>query len=231
MTLTEFLKTISEELGDQPDGGGPLSWQRWSPSLLAAYFQEGQCLLASLSPDDYTEVKDIKLNTGSLQQLGDCCPKVLAVTEQVDASGATVARLDLAGPKQAATKVDWTSRWQGSSCATTGTAFKLGSARKDPSSANVFTVSPPVPQGTDVYVRVLCGGVAPATTPLTGDVGACKNLAALRAFVLSSAMSSQIESAYMQSSGRDHFQRFMALTKYSIEREDASSKKAGGNGS
>jgi hypothetical protein len=223
MQLAAFIQDISTELGDQPDGGGPLSWQRWSAAQIAAVFHEGMCYIASdLRPNDFQQIVETTLAPGSAQRL-DCCPKVVRVVEQIDALGNTIARLDNKAVRKSADRVAWGARWQRPGCAVVtdqAPTFTLAASWVENTGPSVFYVTPPVPVGVEVRVRVVCAGFAPAQMALTDDISACQFAGALRHYVLASLLSHEAESAEDTAASRDHFARFMAMVKYSNERDD-----------
>lgn len=225
----QFLLGISADLGDQVDQGGPLSLARWPLARLLDYLNEGYSYLAgSLRPNDFTAIKDVKLVTGSMQDVRACgCTRILRVSEQVSASGATIARLDNPTDVKVAAGQDWSS-WSNRltpSRQRTGTEqVMLTTAYRDRNAASAFYVQPPVPEMATVYVRVLCAGVVPDALNLDTDLAPNKYLAPLRHYVMAAALGTEAESTGDSAASRDHFSRFEKLAVMGYQREESTPK-------
>ena len=225
-TARQFLLGISADLGDQADGGGPLSQARWPLARLLDYLNEGYSYIASsLRPNDFTAIKDVALTTGSMQDVRGCgCTRVLKVGEQVSATGATIARLDNPTEARVAKSTDWadwSDRLTPSRAPTGQEQHTLSSAYRDMNSASTFYVLPAVPPMKPVYVRILCAGVVPDILGPDTDIEPNKYLAPLRHYVMAAALGTEAESTGDSAASRDHFDRFMKLASAGYQREEA----------
>jgi hypothetical protein len=227
MKLSQLLDDVASDLGDWPDKGGPRSFRNWSRELLISRFNEANCLIATTyKPKDFHSTKIVKLAYGSLQDFSACCQNVVSISEQVSADGQLVTTLSTSTKKNAR---DWNAIWSKKACATAvpGKPYVIDQVMRNQGTTAVFSVSPPVPYGTDAYVKLVCGGVPGQVTDLNADVSSCKYLAAIRSYMLSTALAKETESQLAQNSSKDHFNRFLGLlgaqAKMEKERADDAS--------
>lgn len=148
MRIDSILSQLAADLGDNEPG---YEFQRWSREQILGYFNEGLCLVGTLSPGQRSKPTILELAEGSEQSLG-CCTRLSNVIGQVDANGKLLARLSKAS-------LTATVRWTKAPCLgtnKTGPAFRLKSYTNSAADARFFTVEPPVPPATQVFLKVVC---------------------------------------------------------------------------
>ena len=191
MTVYQFLLSIAESLGDAQPGR---AFKRYPLATLVLYYNEAMCFVASKRPDLFTDYKIMKLAPGTDQDARCCgCTSVIGLVSQVDLDGNVIKNLSENGSVRSKTE-----RWYRPACRTpnavingpllTGYTLVTGMSGR-------FTVSPPVPVGAEVYVKLKCVH-APVNFSLervmsvddTAMTGNCKFLPALRSYVLYRAL-------------------------------------------
>lgn len=188
MSLYEFLRTVAAQLGDDRPGS---PFRRYALKDLIAYYNEALCFVATHRPDLFTDYVVMKLDTGSFQDAKCCgCQSNLSVVAQIDADGNTIK--DLTDASSSGTDK---AKWYRAPCRTTanGATTPLITSITIESGVNgVFTVTPPVPAGVDMWVKLKCARSAPQTTGAEVAAGAslaaCTWLPALRSYVLYRAL-------------------------------------------
>ena len=148
MNVSTVLGEIAADLGDNEPGR---EFSRWSMDQLRGYLNEGLCLIGSFNPGMRSKPTVLKLEPGSEQSMG-CCSRLSNVVGQVDANGNVIGQL---------TKSSLTTslRWTKKSCLPStkqGAEFRLKTYTNSAADSGFFTVQPPVPVGTDVYLKVIC---------------------------------------------------------------------------
>lgn len=187
-SVYDFLLTVADALGD----GNPMRpFRRYRLSSLVAYYTEAMCFVASHRPDLFTDFVVMKLDPGSYQDARCCgCTNVVGVVAQIDADGNTIK--DLSNSAAASTQV---TKWFRAPCRVTesGTAVPtIGSVTLVSGMNGVFTVTPPVPVGVDMWVKLKCvkagSGPTEAQVLAGAGVGGCKFLPAVRSYVMYRAL-------------------------------------------
>jgi hypothetical protein len=189
MSVYEFLRTIAAQLGDDRPGS---PFRRYALKDLVAYYGEAMCFVATHRPDLFTDFTVMKLETGSSQDARCCgCTNVLGVVAQIDADGNTIKDLASANSESSADK----SRWYRAPCKVTsgGTTTPLiTTITVEPGMNGVFSVTPPVPPGVDMWVKLKCVHAPPspdeASVLAGGMMGDCKFGVAIRSYVLYRAL-------------------------------------------
>lgn len=150
-TFRAWLKTVASALGDAEPGH---EFQRYTLTNMIAAYNAALCLIQRYRPDWFTEVRQVKLTTGRYQDVRSCCANVLDVLEQVDANGNSIRLLHGARDKRTTAK----RLWKKMTCLPipAGQTFVLTNVDIDKNLNGRFTVEPPVPCQTNVYVRIKC---------------------------------------------------------------------------
>lgn len=148
MNTTQILSEVAKDLKDNEPGH---EFARWDQDQLLGYLNEGLCLVGTLNPGMRSKPTTLELVEGDVQPL-QCCSRMSNVIGQVDKDGRLLAQLS----KNSLTA---SLRWTRKPCLRdggVGAAFRLKSYTNSATDARFFTVSPPVPFGTKVYLRVIC---------------------------------------------------------------------------
>lgn len=148
MNVSTVLDELAADLGDNEPGR---FYSRWDRAQVLGYFVEGLCLIGSFNPGMRSKPTILTLSEGAEQGLG-CCGRISNVIGQVDANGRLLAKMSRGG-------LSTSLRWTKQSClpATgSGADFRLKSYTNSATDSGFFTVDPPVPYGTKVYVKVIC---------------------------------------------------------------------------
>lgn len=150
MTFKDWLRTVAAALNDDmPDG----AFQRYALKDMVAAYNAALCLVAKYRPDEFTEIKNIKLNAGKYQDIRSCCSNVLGVLDQVDANGNIIKELS----KSRTSSSKASRNWKKPSCIKpVGVEYVVSNTSIDPNLNGRFEVYPPVPCGVDAYVLVKC---------------------------------------------------------------------------
>ena len=135
---------------------------------LKRYINEARCLIHSLNPQYYAEIKTIKLGAGSVQTVCECdtITEVLGQTDKPCGGEVTESKF----PQQ----------W-GAKCGTSKFEHTLIKTRI---STNTLVVTPPVPEGVDVYLTIKCTASDRMNASDEADLGACKDGVALSAYAM-----------------------------------------------
>ena len=177
MDVSSVLDSIAEDLGDNEPGR---LFSRWSREQILGYLNEGLCLIGSFNPGMRSKPTLLKLSQGSEQTLG-CCNRLSNVIGQVDANGNVVAKLSKSS-------LTTTLRWTKKSClppVKNGAEFRLKTYTNSATDSGFFTVDPPVPAGTDVWLKVVCSRTDGAYTEAGQlDETDCANLVAAKFWVI-----------------------------------------------
>ena len=184
MLVYEFLRSVAEQLGDAMPGA---PFRRYTLTNLIHYYNEAMCFVSTHRPDLFTDYVVMKLEPGPDQDARCCgCTTIVGVTAQIDSDGNIVKDMSENGSR--ATK---TERWYRPVCRNPNGGTALVSYTMTAGMPGRFTVSPPIPVGEDVWVKVKCvhppadvseACVLSATEPAT--TGDCKFLPAVRSLVL-----------------------------------------------
>lgn len=220
MTVYDFLLTIASSLGD---GNPARPFRRYQLADLVAYYTEARCFVASHRPDLFTDFVIMKLDPGAYQDARCCgCTNVVGIVAQVDADGNTVK--DLASGGAVSTAVN---RWFRSPCrvAADGAAVhSIGSVTIVPGMNGVFTVDPPVPPSTDVWVKLKCvkSGTGPSLAQVQAGafVGDCKFLPAIRSYVLYRALLGDRHAANASTEAQNELRNAYTYLGIQIKAED-----------
>lgn len=191
MKVYDFLLVIASQLGDARPGS---PFRRYPLRDLVEFYNEAMCFVAAKRPDLFTDYTLIKLQTGSYQDARCCgCTNVLQVVGQVDAEGNTLKDLSASSSQGNSSK----GRWYRAPCRDSAGGLLLLSATISPGMNGQFTVTPPVPAGTDMWVKVKCvhappkfdeSGVLGDATNGAATTGDCKFLPAIHSYVMYRAL-------------------------------------------
>lgn len=210
MTLREFLDSLSEDLNDiNPAGTLP---RRWSQSQLLRYLNEGHSHVYSLAPHEFMQELLVKLEPGTLQKV--CGDFVLhKILGQTDETGLVIRPI----PER---NQELLTRWTKKVCPVVDQGeFTLDGYTVSPSDAGYFRVYPAVPPNEDVFVKVL-GSEPPApftAKDLDRELGMSSTVAAaVRQWVLYSALMVDDESAAEMNAAKGHLEVFFQLLNLKI---------------
>lgn len=168
-TYLDWFKTIAFALNDDEPHH---EFTRYPLSKMVDALNAAMCMVYKYRPDLFTEWAVVKLQPGKYQDVRACCDVVLTVADQTTADGAVVKPLD--GGRETQTKVR--RLWRKPTCIAAPSApggFTINNVSIDANMNGRFTVDPPVPRGTDAYVRVKCVSKPCALTE--AGVNACFN--------------------------------------------------------
>lgn len=212
----DWFRTVAASLNDDKPNA---PFKRYALKDLVAYYNDALCLIAKHRPDLFAEVANVKLQCGSLQDVRKCCEVVLGVIAQVDAYGNTIK--NLTENKKTDTKVK--SLWDKPSCLSRGKVdpttgnpldYVVDTVTIDELAPGHFTVTPPVPVGTDAYLLIRCVKSPCAITEAavldgTAKFGTdCGYLAAVRFYVLGWALTGDRHSEAAQGEATRSFKLF-----------------------
>jgi hypothetical protein len=188
MRIYDFLFSIAGALGDARQN---TPFRRHTLKDLAMFYSEALCYVKTHRPDLFTDYVVMRLQTGRDQDARCCgCDNVMGVHAQVDKDGNTVKHMDATG-----TPTSNTSRWYRTPCResqanVSGTI--LTNYTIDPGMNGNFTVTPPVPPGEDVWVKLKCvkspESISEADVLMGKTTGDCKFLPAIRSYIMYRAL-------------------------------------------
>jgi len=217
MTLDDLLDGLARDLNDAEQGH---AFTTWAKQDLLRWFNEAQCLIFSLRQNLFTQKKVVKLNPGADQCVCECAT-IHQIYGQSDAAGNLIEDSPL--PRKSET-VAW--RWTKKPCRKStagGTQFRLQGYTFDPEEGGHFMVSPPVPPGEDVYIKIACA-VAPEEYSLgkpNTPIKDCTITVAARQWVLFRAMFVDDESQSAFHAALEHKKTFYELLNLQVARERA----------
>ncbi len=135
MNVESLVTEIRYHLNDIEGLGYP-------DKLLKEFISDGLCLIAKLSPEEFTSRQIFKANTGTVQCLNDCCSRLISVDGQTDACGNILQGVKLGKINQ---------------------AFKKKSVKRKQFTVEIrenvkgsFDVSPAVKEDEDIYFLLTC---------------------------------------------------------------------------
>lgn len=158
MRVYDWFLTIAASLNDAKPNA---AFRRYALKDLIAYFNDAMCLIAKHRPDLFTEMKNVQLTCGSLQDMRDCCGNIYGVIAQTDVHGNILK--ELTDNKKTETKIR--SKWNKPSCLSVGRTnpatgasleYVIDTVSIDTRLNGRFSVFPPVPPAIDAYVLVKC---------------------------------------------------------------------------
>ena len=187
-SVYDFLLSVADALGD---GNPQRPFRRYQLGVLATYYAEAMCFVASHRPDLFTDFLVMKLAPGSYQDARCCgCTNVLGVVSQIDADGNTIK--DLSNSAAASTQA---VNWFRAPCrvAPDGSVVQtVGSVTLVAGMNGIFTVTPPVPVDAEMWVKVKCvkagGGPDEAQVRAGAVIEDCRFLPAVRSYILYRAL-------------------------------------------
>ena len=225
MLIHEFLRTIAAQLGDDRPGA---PFRRYPLSLLASFYSEAMCFVASHRPDLFTDYVVIKLETGAHQDARCCgCTNVTGVVAQIDADGNTLKDLSSTG-----SSTSDISKWYRPVCksvtnsdGTTSTTQLINSITIENGMNGVFSVDPPIPPGVDVWVKLKCVHGAPAVSEADvlggATTGDCKFLPAIRSYILYRALQGDRHAVGAAAESQNEFKNALTYLGIQIKYEKA----------
>lgn len=154
LSVDDVLALVARQLSDYDDTGDGESFVTWSRAALTAYYNEATQMLVANRPDAYAEVIDMKLVPGSIQTIPDGYRAFVKVELNIDKNGAQ-AEAVIAGDEYFS-KIMSGKACLASQCIGAGDEdYVVRSFSVSSTDPTQFTVSPPVPVGTDVFVKVM----------------------------------------------------------------------------
>lgn len=215
-----FLLSIADSLGD---GNPQRPFRRYQLSSLVAYYAEAMCFVASHRPDLFTDFVVMKLDPGSYQDARCCgCTNVLGIVAQIDADGNTIK--DLSNSTTASTQM---AKWFRTPCRVTqdGTPVTtVGNVTLVAGMNGIFTVTPPVPVGVDMWVKIKCvkAGGGPSLDQVNAGalIGDCRFLPAVRSYVLYRALIGDRHAASASNDAQKELQNAYGYLGVQLKMED-----------
>lgn len=226
MRVYDFLLTIASQLGDARPGG---EFRRYPLRDLVAFYSEAMCFVSAHRPDLFTDYTVMKLSAGADQDARCCgCTNVISVVSQIDADGNTIKDLSSTSSQSTTNK----SRWYRAPCrdASSGTQLIINVSITPGMNGN-FTVSPPVPAGVDMWVKLKCVHAPPS--PCESDVlgaastGDCKFLPAIRSYILYRALQGDRHATGAAQEAQNEFRNAATYLGLQIKYENAQEAQNG----
>lgn len=153
-TLEDLLLSLARDLRDAEPGH---EFTQFSRELLLSWWNEGLCILHRTRPDLFTRSRDVELEPGNRQSVGEDC-----TFKSVDANIGPDGE-DLTPIRQ--TSVTAMRQWGGKpSCFVAPKNYKVTEFQFDKMQRDIFYVAPPVPAGAKATVRVTCVEPPPTLT-------------------------------------------------------------------
>ena len=145
---SDIVKYVSTLLNDQYPGN---AYVRWPRTLVRGAYREALSVVAMLRPDVATELVEVELVVGTVQQGPEGCSTVTKVVGLLDpATGAVMEQADKADNNL--------SKWFTDTCSASGGAYALSSYSLDDDNSSIFYVVPPVEPGQKATALVMCAG-------------------------------------------------------------------------
>lgn len=222
-TLRAFLDGVADELGDFVCDMPQMSYQQWSQCLLLSFINEGLAVIATYKPQNFVKPFIYKLTSGVTQQ--PLYKVIGTITEQVDAAGNHIGFIR-------ASQGSTVLRWSKPACNINPADYRVTMVYSAAKSSSSFDVSPPVPAGADVYVK-LQAVMPPAELTeanMSDQVAENQYLAPLRQWVLFRALADSRDSTAEQGEAWKHEKSFYTLlgVQYKMEQTLKASEVAGG---
>ena len=219
MRVYDFLRTIASSLGDDKPNA---PFRRYPLRDLTAYYSEAMCFVSTHRPDLFTDYKILKLKTGASQDARCCgCLNVTEIVAQVDASGNTIKDLTSTGGSKTNT-----SKWYRTPCRDGATGTQLIINYKIESGMNgQFTVTPPVPPGVEMWVKLKCVHAPPnpseAEVIAGSTTGACQFLPAIRSYILYRALQGDRHAQGAAAESQSEFRNVVTMLGIQLKYEQA----------
>lgn len=150
----------------------------WKREWVLGVINEAYCLAAKFRPDMFVETITVKLVPGRTQKVCQCTA-IKRIIAQVDKYGNEIKQVPRQESKVA-------SRWLGSNRCK-GSGYSVEGYTFDRNNNSEFEVSPPVPNGEDVYVTLSCVK-QPESLDESSSIGDCGMVAAIKQWVMHRAL-------------------------------------------
>jgi hypothetical protein len=150
-TLYDIAKDVSKLLNDSQHCDGEYDFTRWSQHELATYGKMGMAMLFSLVPKKFTNLVQIELKPGSVQNLPEGCTKIVKLLNMngIDATSSIAKHTDDRITSLFSNNCGAVSYFNG--------LYEVKSYSLEETSDNVFYVTPPVPHSEDkLVVNAIC---------------------------------------------------------------------------
>lgn len=219
MRIYDFLLTIASGLGDAKPNN---PFRRYPLRDLVAYYNEAMCFVSTHRPDLFTDFKIMKLAAGSSQDARCCgCLNVIEVVAQIDADGNTIKDLTSTGGSKTNT-----SKWYRAPCrdGATGTQLIIGVEIENGMNGQ-FSVVPPIPPGTDIWVKLKCvhapTNYDEAAVLAGSGTGACQFLPAIRSYILYRALQGDRHAQGAAAESQNEFKNVITMLGLQLKFEQA----------
>lgn len=194
-TLEDLLLNLARDLRDAEPGH---EFTQFTREILLSWWNEGLCILHRTRPDLFTRSRDVELQPGNRQSVGEECT-FKSVDANIGAQGQDLTPIR-------ATSVTAMRQWGGKpQCIGNPKDYRVTEFQFDKLQRDTFYVSPPVPAGAKATVRVTCVEPPPTLTMSDLNVEAptdCWQDALTRHYVLAQAY------------GQDSDQASLALAQF-----------------
>lgn len=217
MLLVDWLKTVVSALNDAEP---TREFHRYPLRDVVAYYNAAMTLVAKYRGEDFIEYTKVKLRPGKYQDARQCCSNVLDILDQIDEHG------NIIKPLSSATKTK-KNKWRKASClgAAVAGGFQLFSTTIDTQMNGQFSVDPPVPCDTDVFVMVKCvrklTPVTEASVLTTSVDGGSLHLTAAWHYILARLLTGDRHAGSADGTATIHFKMFFELLGVVMRQEDA----------
>lgn len=217
MLLHSWLITVASALNDAEPGR---EFHRYPLRDYVAAYNAAMSLVAKHRGEDFIDLVKVKLRAGKHQDARQCCSHVLGVVDQIDDKGNIIKQLSTTSKKVK-------NKWRKPSCVTSTSAtasYIMLATTIDTQMNGRFTVEPPVPCNTDVYVLVKCvtkaGGATEASTITTEiDESGFIHTAAWH-YTLARMLSGDRHAGSADSTSAIHYKLFFEMLGVVMRQED-----------
>jgi hypothetical protein len=220
MLLHSWLVTVAAALNDAEPGR---EFHRYPLRDYVAAYNAAMSLVAKHRGEDFIDLVKVKLRAGKHQDARQCCSHVLGVLDQIDATGNIIKQLSTTAKKVK-------NKWRKPSCVTSSAgavtpSYIMLATTIDLQMNGRFTVEPPVPCDTDVYVLVKCVrkvGNETEASSITTEVDESSFIQTTAwHYVLARMLSGDRHAGSADSTAAMHYKLFFELLGISHKQEDA----------
>lgn len=218
MIFKDWLRSISAALSDDEPGR---PFQRYPIKDLIMAYNDAICLVASLRPDLFTELRIVRLDAGFVQDVRGCCTNVLDVLYQTDAQGNVIRKVEGAKTKTTMAK----RNWKKPSCfgQANQQCYLISFATIEEGLNGRFFVEPAVPCDCEAYVMVKCVEAPCALDETQENLefdGDCKMNVAAWHYVLARMLSGDNFEGSLQSAAFAHYKMFFDILNVQMQAEE-----------
>lgn len=218
MLLHSWLITVASALNDAEPGR---EFHRYPLRDYVAAYNAAMSLVATHKGEAFIDLVKVKLRAGKHQDARQCCSHVLGVIDQIDEQGNIIKQLSTTAKKVK-------NKWRKQSCVSSSAAsvpeYLMIATTVDTQMNGRFTVEPPVPCDTDVFVLVKCvrktGDATEASTITTEVDGTDFIHTAAWHYTLARMLSGDRHAGSADSTSAMHYKLFFEMLGVAMRQED-----------